>query len=130
MNMFDSISLLFAPPGGGGEGGGGSSFVTLITFGLVFLIFYFLIIRPQSKRQKETKNMLANLKKGDKVVTIGGIRGVIQSLKEDAIILKIAGDTVVEFSRSAISGVVGGAKGAPASAAKNKNKDQGKSISK
>ena len=79
----------------------------LITFGLVFLIFYFLIIRPQSKRQKDTKSMLANLQKGDKVITIGGIRGVIQSLKDDTVMLKIAGDVVVEFSRSAISNVVG-----------------------
>ena len=107
MSIF-SIPLLFAPPSGGDGSGSGSSFVTLITFGLVFLIFYFLIIRPQSKRQKETKNMLANLQKGNKVVTIGGIRGVIQSLKEDTVMLKISGDVVVEFSRSAISNVVNG----------------------
>ena len=108
MNILDSIPLLFAPPGGrGSDNGSGSSFVTLITFGLVFLIFYFLIIRPQSKRQKETKSMLANLQKGDKVVTIGGIRGVIQSLKDDTVMLKISGDVIVEFSRSAISNVAG-----------------------
>ncbi len=116
MSIFDSIPLLFSPPGGGGgDNGSGSSFVTLITFGLVFLIFYFLIIRPQSKRQKDTKSMLANLQKGDKVITIGGIRGVIQSIKDDTVMLKIAGDVVVEFSRSAISSVVGaGSKSPPA----------------
>ncbi|MFP4012405.1 MAG: preprotein translocase subunit YajC [Spirochaetaceae bacterium] len=79
---------------------------TLITFGLVFLIFYFLIIRPQNKKQKETKAMLASLNKGDRVVTIGGIRGVIQSLKDDTVVLKVDNNTSLEFSKSAVSNVL------------------------
>jgi preprotein translocase subunit YajC len=95
-----------APGGGAPQGGPASILPTLITFGLVFLIFYFLIIRPQNKKQKETKAMLASLGKGDRVVTIGGIRGVIQSLKEDAVVLKVDNNTSLEFSKSAISNVL------------------------
>ncbi|MFO7780775.1 MAG: preprotein translocase subunit YajC [Spirochaetia bacterium] len=100
--------LMGAPAGGGGapQGGPASILPTLITFGLVFLIFYFLIIRPQNKKQKETKAMLASLGKGDRVVTIGGIRGVIQSLKEDAVVLKVDNNTSLEFSKTAISNVL------------------------
>ncbi len=86
--------------------GSGQLVTTIITFGLVFVIFYFLIIRPQNKKQKETKRMLSALKKGDKVVTIGGIRGTIQTLKEDSLILKVDANTKLEFSRSAISNVL------------------------
>jgi len=77
----------------------------------VFLIFYFLIIRPQNKRQKETKAMLAALQKGDKVVTIGGIRGVIQNLKDETVVVKVDTDTRLELSRSAISSVLAKGKG-------------------
>jgi preprotein translocase subunit YajC len=73
---------------------------------LVFVIFYFLIIRPQNKKQKETKKMLASLKKGDRVVTIGGIHGSITSIKDDTVTLKIDSSTKMTFSRSAISNVV------------------------
>lgn len=100
--------LMGAPQGGGGapQGGPASILPTLITFGLVFLIFYFLIIRPQNKKQKETKAMLASLGKGDRVVTIGGIRGTIQSLKEDAVVLKVDNNTSLEFSKTAVSNVL------------------------
>lgn len=97
--------LLMAPPPGGGAGAE-SMLPTLFTFGAVFAIFYFLIIRPQNKKQKETQKMLDALKKGDKVQSIGGIRGVIVSVKEDSIIVKVDENTKMEFARSAISGVV------------------------
>ncbi|MBN2049177.1 MAG: preprotein translocase subunit YajC [Spirochaetales bacterium] len=95
-----------APAGGSAAGGSGQLTTTFVTFGLVILIFYFLIIRPQNKKQKETKNMLANLKKGDKVASIGGIRGVVQSVKDDAVIVKVDGDTKLEFTKSAIATVL------------------------
>jgi preprotein translocase subunit YajC len=110
MNAFlNSLPILIgAPEAGAGAGASGSGQLvsTIIIFGLVFLIFYFLIIRPQNKKQKETKKMLEALKKGDRVVTIGGIHGTINSIKGDKIILKVDGSTKMEFSRSAISGVV------------------------
>ena len=83
---------------------------TFLMFGAIIAIFYFLIIRPQNKKQKETQKMLAALKKGDKVVTIGGIHGTIQLVKEQTIIVKVDEDTKLEFSRSAISNVVTAAK--------------------
>ena len=103
--LFANLSILMAAPGA--EGGGSSIVPTLITFGLVFVIFYFLIIRPQNKKKKDTENMLKALKKGDRVVSIGGIHGTIQSAKEDKVVLKLEGsDTRMTFSRSAISNVV------------------------
>ena len=103
--LFTNFPILMAAPGA--EGGSPSIVPTLIMFGLVFVIFYFLIIRPQNKKKKETKSMLKALKKGDKVVSIGGIHGTIQSAKEDKVVLKLEGsDTKMTFSRSAISNVV------------------------
>ena len=79
---------------------------TLVTFGLVFVIFYFLIIRPQNKKQKEAKKMVEAMKKGDKVVTIGGVHAVIHSVKETTVILKVDENTKMEFSKSAVQAVV------------------------
>jgi preprotein translocase subunit YajC len=99
------FSLLMGAPQGGGEGGTSSFITTLIPFVLIIAIFYFLIIRPQNKKQKETQRMLQALKKGDKVVTVGGIHGVIQSVKEGSVIVKVDENTKMEFSRSAISNI-------------------------
>ena len=97
---------MMAAPGADPAAGSASIVPTLITFGLVFVIFYFLIIRPQNKKQKETKKMLESLKKGDKVVSIGGIRGTIQAIKDDTVVVKVDSNTKMTFSRSAISNVV------------------------
>ena len=102
----DTIQTYFPLLQAGGPAGTGQMMTTFVTFGLVILIFYFLIIRPQNKKQKETKKMLEALKKGDKVVSIGGIRGVIQSVKEDVILVKVDDNTKLEFNKSAISGLV------------------------
>ena len=89
------------------EGAASGQLLTMILpFGLIILVFYFLIIRPQNKKQKETKSMLAALKKNDKVVTIGGIRGTVVSVKEGAVVLKVADNIKMEFSKSAISNVL------------------------
>jgi len=87
----------------------GSPFVTFIPLILVFVIFYFLIIMPQRKRQRALDAMLDNLKSGDKVVTSGGIYGTIVSVREDkrTVQLKISENPVirVEVARTAISGL-------------------------
>jgi len=88
---------------GGTASSTGSMTTTFITFGLIILIFYFLIIRPQKKREKETKNMLASMKKGDKIVTIGGIRGTIASVKETTVVVKVDDNARIEFSKNAIA---------------------------
>ncbi len=92
------------------SGGAGQVSTTIITFGLVFLIFYFLIIRPQNKKQKEARQMLANLKKGDRVVTIGGIRGTVQAVRDDAVVLKVDDNVKIEFNKAAVAGVLNSAK--------------------
>ena len=78
------------------------SFIPLL---LIIVIFYLFLIRPQNKKQKETQKMLSALKKGDKVVTIGGIHGVISSVKENTVIVKVDDDCKIEFNRTAISTV-------------------------
>jgi preprotein translocase subunit YajC len=94
------ISLLQA------AAGSGSMLMSVLPFGLIILIFYFFIIRPQNKKQKETEKMLNALKKGDKVVTVGGIHGVVSSTKEKTVIVKVDDNTKIEFSRNAIASVV------------------------
>ena len=84
----------------------GSMFTTLITFGVIILIFYFLIIRPQKKRDKEAKDMLASMKKGDKIVTIGGIRGTVAVVKESTVIVKVDDNARIEFSKNASSQIL------------------------
>jgi len=89
----------------GGEGGG-SLISTLIMFGAIFLIFYFMIIRPQQKRAKEKQKLLSNLEKGDKVVTNGGIYGVIAGLEEKTALLQISDNVKIKVDRSAITTVL------------------------
>ena len=85
-----------------GPAGLAGSFIPLL---LIIVIFYFFLIRPQNKKQKETQRMLSALKKGDKVITIGGIHGVISSVKENTVIVKVDDDCKIEFNRTAISSV-------------------------
>ncbi len=94
--------LQTVPPGAAS----GSLLMTVLPFGLIILIFYFFIIRPQNKKQKETEKMIAALKKGDKVVTIGGIHGVVSSTKEQTVIVKVDDGAKIEFNRTAIASVV------------------------
>jgi len=72
---------------------------------LMFAVFYFLLIRPQQKRQKERNNMLNALQKGDKVVTIGGLHGTIVELTDDTATLKVSDNTRLVFERTAINTV-------------------------
>jgi preprotein translocase subunit YajC len=92
------------------ETGKMSGLMTFLPFVAIIAIFYFLIIRPQNKKQKETQKMLSALKKGDRVVTIGGIHGTIQSVKEQSVIVKVDDSVKIEFSRSAISTIEAAAK--------------------
>ena len=73
---------------------------------LIFVIFYFLLIRPQQKKQKQHQNMLEAIKKGDRVVTSGGVYGTVIGVKDNIVVLKIADDVKVEFAKSAIASIV------------------------
>ncbi len=72
---------------------------------IIFALFYFFLIMPQQKKQKERKNMLANLKKGDKVVTIGGIYGTIVEIKDDELTLDLGSGIKIKVTRGAIGGL-------------------------
>ena len=84
----------------------GSMMTTVIMFVAIILIFYFLIIRPQKKRDKETKAMLDAMKKGDKIVTIGGIHGTVVTVKDQTVVIKVDDNTRIEFTKTAISTVL------------------------
>jgi preprotein translocase subunit YajC len=106
MNGFVLFLLMAAPQAAdGAQGGPAGGLMTLLPFVAIIVIFYFIMIRPQNKKQKETQKMLAALKKGDRVVTIGGIHGTIQSVKEQSVIVKVDENTKIEFNRGAISGI-------------------------
>jgi preprotein translocase subunit YajC len=110
MNSFAFSLLMAAPQGSGGQASGSALITSLLPFAAIIAIFYFLIIRPQNKKQKETQRMLNSLKKGDRVVTIGGIHGTIQSVKDHSVILRVDDNVKLEFNRSAISTVESQAK--------------------
>lgn len=88
-----------------GQAQGSSLLLTFAPIVLMFAILYFLLIRPQQKRQKERNKMLESLKKGDKVITIGGIHGTIVDLTEDKVTLKVAESTKIVFERHAVNAV-------------------------
>ncbi len=96
----------FLQAGGASSASASSSLIgSLLPFLLIIVIFYFFLIRPQNKKQKETQKMLDALKKGDKVITIGGIHGTVSSVKENTVIVKVDDDCKLEFNRTAISSV-------------------------
>lgn len=101
--ILQNLSLAQAAAGGSPTG---SLVSTIVTFGLVFVIFYFLIIRPQNKKQKEAQKMIESVKKGDKVVTIGGVHGTVHAVKETTVVVKVDEEARIEFSKSAIATVV------------------------
>jgi preprotein translocase subunit YajC len=100
--------LLFAGgcylPATEGEEGGGFDWTIIIFLVLIFAIFYFLMIRPQRKRQKQQKELMEGLQKGDRVITIGGIYGQIESLAEDSAVLKMESGTTIRVARNSIAG--------------------------
>ena len=90
-----------AAAGAGGAAGSGMS--SLIMMALFAVVFYFLLIRPQSKRQKEHKNMLEAIQKGDEVVTNGGILGKVTKITDNFIVLTVASGVDMKFQKHAIT---------------------------
>ena len=100
--------LAYAMGGGGAPGGEqGSAFGALIPLILMFAIFYFLLIRPQQKKNKQHREMIASLKKGDRVVSVGGLHGVITAINDDVVTMEIAPKVRVKVSRNSIAGRLG-----------------------
>ncbi|MBP7233395.1 MAG: preprotein translocase subunit YajC [Syntrophaceae bacterium] len=92
------------PQAPGAQGGGDWSFIIMMM--VIFAIFYFLMIRPQQKKQKELKEMMDNLAYGDTVITTGGIHGKVTGLAENVITLEIADKVRIKIARSAIGAVL------------------------
>jgi preprotein translocase subunit YajC len=90
-------------PGGGGEG---SLVSTLLMFALIIGIFYFMILRPQQKRQKEREKMLGAVKKGDKIITAGGLHGTIAGIDEKTVLIQVADNVKLKFDRSAVASII------------------------
>jgi preprotein translocase subunit YajC len=115
---------LFAQDGGDGGAGGGSPPPPQGLFGgnflfimaAMFAIIYFVMIRPEQKKQKERQKMLSSLKKGDRVVTIGGLVGAITLVKDTTYMVKCGEGAVLEVSKSAISNLLNDVKGGAAEA--------------
>ncbi|MGB5746635.1 MAG: preprotein translocase subunit YajC [Desulfobacterales bacterium] len=100
--MFD-IAYAMGQGGAGGEGAGGfAGFIPLI---LMFVIFYFLLIRPQQKRTKDHRAMIGNLKKGDRIITSGGIHGRITGMDDATLTVEIADKVRVKVARANVSGL-------------------------
>lgn len=111
------------------QGQGAQSMTGIFFIVAMVAIMYFLIIRPQKKQEKETKQMLAKLSKGDKIVTIGGIYGVVSSVKDNSVVVKVDTDAKIEFTKTAIARVVNeseekAAAEKPAKAKKSSKKDE------
>ncbi|MGD0831984.1 MAG: preprotein translocase subunit YajC [Terracidiphilus sp.] len=94
-----SAFLIFQQPAGGGN-------LTMLLPLLLVPVLYFVMIRPQQKRQKQWQQMLGSIKTGDRVTTAGGVRGIIVSMKDDAIVIKVAPDGIkMEVAKNAIASV-------------------------
>jgi preprotein translocase subunit YajC len=100
------LDILIAMAPQGGSGGGGSLISTVIMFGAIFAIFYFMIIRPQQKRAKEREKLLSNIEKGDKIITSGGVHATIVGIEEKTLLIEIAPNVKVKVERSAIGSVI------------------------
>lgn len=79
---------------------------TVLPLVLMFAIFYFLLIRPQQKQQKAVREMQNSLQKGDKIVTIGGLHGILDSVDENKIVLKVGDGTRLTFDRKSVREVI------------------------
>ncbi len=91
--------------GAGGKGGSGGGLMMLLPLILMFAIFYFLLIRPQQKKAKMHREMLGRLKRGDRVVTSGGLHGRITGIDDQLVVMEISEKVRVKVNRSAVSGV-------------------------
>lgn len=91
-----------------GQGGGGMM-STILMFGLIIFIFYFMIIRPQQKKQKERQKLLEAVKKGDKVVTVGGMHGTVVGLEDKTVLVQVGENVKLKLEKSAISTILSAA---------------------
>ena len=106
LNFID-MAYAMAPgqPGSSGQGGAAGLLGSLVPLVLIFVIFYFLLIRPQQKKAKDHKNMIDNLKKGDKIITSGGIYGVIEGVGANTVTIKVGENTRIKLGKPYIAAI-------------------------
>jgi preprotein translocase subunit YajC len=100
----NTIALLQA----GGSNATAAFLINILPIAAIFLVFYFLVIAPASKQRKKTQEMLTSVKKGDRVLTSGGIYGTVQGVEAEVVYLKIAENVKVKVARSAITNILTG----------------------
>lgn len=104
LNIIDVAYAMAPPQGGGAQQGGPAGLLTsLLPLILIFVVFYFLLIRPQQKKAKEQKQMIDNLKKGDKIITSGGVYGMIEAVGTNTITVKISENVKVKFGKAYVA---------------------------
>ncbi len=105
--MFGLAFAMGSAPGGatGGAGGGMAAFQQIIPLVFMFAIFYFLLIRPQQKKAKEHKALLESMKKGDNVITAGGVHGKITAVENDLVTLEVANNVNIKITKSYIAAI-------------------------
>jgi len=113
MYLFTAVAEAMGLPGGGSGGSGAGGYAGLIPLVLMFVIFYFLLIRPQQKKAKQHRELLSSLKRGDSVITNGGIYGRIAEINENVITLEVADKVRIKVARSFVSGLSGPGQEAP-----------------
>jgi len=101
MNML--IGLILQQQQGGFE----QLLSTIVPFLLIIVVFYFLILRPQQKRQKERQRLLESVKKGDKIITTGGIHGSVEGVEDKSVLIKIDDNVKVKLEKSGIGVIIG-----------------------
>jgi len=101
------VETLYAMAGGGGGAEGGNAFLSFLPLILIVVVMYLLILRPQARKQKERQKMLDTVKKGDEVVTVGGVHGKVVGLKNDdkVLVVKVDDNVKLDIDRSAISSI-------------------------
>ncbi len=106
MNVLMVLLMAGGEPGGGSSGGGG--LLGFLPFILIFAVIYFLMLRPQMKKQKDQQRMVSELKQGDEIVTVGGIHGTISGIREkdNTLIVKVSDNVKMNFERSAVGRVI------------------------
>ncbi len=101
--MINQFLLFMAPSG---QEGGAGVIGNIVLFGSIILIFYFMIIRPQQKRAKERQAMIDSMKKGDKIITAGGIHGTIVGVEDKTVLVQIADNVKIKVERSTIGNIL------------------------
>jgi preprotein translocase subunit YajC len=105
MRVFELLGM-FSPPAGQEQDPRAAMLQMVVTFGILGVMFYFLLIRPQQKQRKEQEALIKNVKTGDKILMNSGIYGIVSNVKDKTLMVKIADNVKVEVLKSAVGSVV------------------------